>query len=461
MLVRLFATFLAAGLLCVTLQAATGQWPQWRGPGGLGVAGAANLPSRWSPDTNIAWRTEVAGRGHSSPVVWGNRIFLTTSIRGEQVPGRKAPVHLGFDRKPGYVHPDSVDVDYRHTLKVLAINAVTGEKVWERTAYEGVMFDDRHRKNTFASSTVATDGKLIYAFFESLGLYCYDVDGTLKWHAQLGPIIKAGLGPGTSPVLYENLVILQCDQEMGDGSFLVALDRLTGKEVWRASRTNRRSWATPIVVRTSTRAELVASGAESVIAYDPATGRELWRANGVQSHPIPSPVAGHGLVFVTAGSQAKRALAIRLGGTGDLTGSSSVVWQYAKGTAYVPSPILHGRYLYLMTDKGIMTCLDALTGEVQYEGGRVPVPATFTASLVAVGERLLLTSEDGDTFVVKAGPQHEVIATNSVGEPVYASLAIAGDTIFIRGERHLWAVRESASSPMNAWRRDDRADIRD
>jgi hypothetical protein len=194
-------------------------WPQWRGPGGSGVSADRRAPAQWGPDSNIAWKTEIPGRGHSSPVVAGNRIYLTTSIRGEHVPGRKAPVHLGFDRKPGYVHPDSVDVDYRHTLKVMAIDAASGAVAWERTAYDGVMFDDRHRKNTFASSTIATDGALIYAFFESAGLYCYDTNGTLKWHASLGAIIKAGLGPGTSPVIYERLVILQCDQEMGDGSF--------------------------------------------------------------------------------------------------------------------------------------------------------------------------------------------------------------------------------------------------
>jgi outer membrane protein assembly factor BamB len=227
---------------------------------------------------------------------------------------------------------------------------------------------------------------------------------------------------------------------MGKGSFLVALDRQSGKQVWRTDRTNRRSWATPLLVRANDRVELVTSGAEFVTSYDPKTGRELWRANGTQSHPIPSPVAGHGMVFMTAGSQAKRAFAVRLGGKGDLTNSSSIVWQYNKGTAYVPSPILFGRYLYLMTDTGLLTCLDAVTGERHYEGGRVPVPATFTASPVAYGDRLLLTSEDGDTFVVRAGPKHEVLATNSVGEPVYASLAIANGRIYIRGERHLFAI---------------------
>ncbi len=415
-------------------------WPQWRGPGGLGISSEKGLPTEWTPATNILWKTEIPGRGHSSPVVWGDRIFLTTSIKGEQVPGRKAPVHLGFDFKPGYVHPDSVDVDYRHTLKVLAVDAKDGRILWERTTYEGLMYDDRHRKNTYASPTVATDGKLVYAFFESAGVYCYDVEGNLKWQVSLGGLAKAGLGPGTSPVIYEGLLILQCDQEMGDGSFIVALDRLTGEEVWRVSRKNRRSWATPLLVRAGGRTELVAAGAEAVLAYDPATGRELWRANGVQSHPIPSFVAGHGMVYATAGSQAKRALAIRLGGSGDLTDSPQIAWRYNKGTAYVPSPILYGQYLYLMTDAGLLTCLDALTGALQYEGGRVPVPATFTASPVAFEDLLLLTSEDGDSFVVRAGPTHGVVRTNSVGEPVYASPAIAGGRIYIRGERHLFAI---------------------
>jgi outer membrane protein assembly factor BamB len=423
--------------------AATGSdWPQWRGPGGQGVSDALRVPTMWTPSTNIAWKTAVEGRGHSSPIVSRGRIFLTTSVKGEHVPGRKAPVHLGFDRKPGYVHPDSVDVDFKHALKVLAIDAASGKVLWTHTAYDGMMADDRHRKNTYASSTMSTDGTVVYAFFESAGVYAYDFDGKLKWKRSLGDIIKAGLGPGSSPIIYDRLLILQCDQEMGDGSFIVALDRFTGDEVWRVNRTSRRSWATPIVVRTAARAELITAAAEATIAYDPATGRELWRANGVDSHPIPSFVAGHGLVFATAGSQAKRALAIRLGGSGDLTNTPAVVWRHNKGTAYVPSPILHGQYLYLMTDTGILTCLDALTGAVAYEGGRVPVPATFTASLVAAGEHLLMTSEDGDTFVVRAGPTHQVLRTNSVGEPVYASPAISDGRIYIRGERHLFAIGE-------------------
>jgi outer membrane protein assembly factor BamB len=417
-------------------------WAQWRGPDGLGVSSSASYPDEWAPDKNIAWKTPVAGRGHSSPIVWQDRIFLTTSIEGGKAPDdHKAPIHLGFDLKPGYYHADSVGADHLYALKVLAFDAKNGKPLWERTVYDGVMYDNRHSKNTYASSTMATDGKSVYAFFESAGLYVFDFDGKLLWKKSLGGIAKAGMGPGTSPVIFEDLLILQCDQEMGDGSFIVALDRKDGREVWRQARTTRRSWATPLIVRTPARVEMVTSGAEVVISYDPRTGRELWRANGTESHPIPSPVAGDGLVFLSAGSSGKRAMAIKLGGDGDLTNSPAVVWRYRKGAAYVPSPILRGPYFYLMSDTGIITCIEASTGKVVYEGGRPPVPATFTASLVSYGERLLATSEDGDTFVIKAGPTHEIVRTNSVGEPVYASLALAGDSIYIRGAQHLFAIR--------------------
>jgi outer membrane protein assembly factor BamB len=198
------------------------------------------------------------------------------------------------------------------------------------------------------------------------------------------------------------------------------------------------SWSTPLLVQTAKRAELITSGNEFVVSYDPETGKELWRHKGVESNAIPSPVANDNMVFISAGFPTKIAMAIPLGGTGDL--ADNVAWKYAKGTAYVPSPILYGDYLYLTSDRGVLTCIDARTGEVKYEGGRVPVPATFTASPIAFGGKILLTSEDGDTFVVKAGPKHEILGTNSVGEPVYASPAVADGNIIIRGERNLYCI---------------------
>jgi outer membrane protein assembly factor BamB len=413
-------------------------WPQWRGPGGQGISTEKNLPTEWSVTKNIKWKTPIVGRGHSSPIVWGNKIFLTTAIEGALVPGAKAVKHMDGDKE--FLHPDSVGADHKHTFKVICLNAESGKILWEQTAYEGTPYDNRHRKSSFASSTPVTDGKLVYAFFGTEGLYAYDMGGKLAWKADLGKLGTVGMGTGTSPILYENLLILQCDEENGAASFIVALDKKTGREAWKTPRKVQVSWATPILVRTPARTELITSGNETVIAYDPATGKELWRHKGVESNAIPSPVANHEMVFITAGSPAKIVMAIRLGGSGDLTDSANVAWKYSKGTAYVPSPILYGDYLYLTTDKGILTCLDARTGEVKYDGGRVPIPATFTASPVAVEGKILLTSEDGDTFIVRAGPKHEILGTNSVGEPVYASPAIADRKIFIRGERNIYCI---------------------
>jgi outer membrane protein assembly factor BamB len=418
--------------------AAAPNWPQWRGPGGQGISTEKNLPTEWSATKNIKWKTPIAGRGHSSPIVWGNRIFLTTAIEGALVPGAKAVKHMDGDKE--FLHPDSVGADHKHTFKVICLNAESGKILWEQTAYEGTPYDNRHRKSSFASSTPVTDGKLVYAFFGTEGLYAYDMGGKLVWKADLGKLGTVGMGTGTSPILYENLLILQCDEENGAASFIVALDKKTGKEVWKTPRKVQVSWATPILVRRPGRTELITSGSETVIAYDPATGKELWRHKGVESNAIPSPVANQEMVFITAGFPAKIAMAIRLGASGDLTETANVAWKYSKGTAYVPSPILYGDYLYLTTDKGILTCLDARTGEVKYDGGRVPIPATFTASPVAFEGKILLTSEDGDTFIVRAGPKHEILGTNSVGEPVYASPAIADRKIFIRGERNIYCI---------------------
>ena len=429
----------SAGLSFLAESAAAGNWPQWRGPDGSGVSNEKNLPAEWSPTKNIKWKTAIEGRAHSSPIVWGNRIFLTTAIEGAEVAGHKAAKHL-FDGKD-FVHPDAIGANKKHTFKVIAIDRESGKIVWQSTAWEGNPYDDRHRKSSYAASTPATDGKMVYAFFGTEGLYAYDFKGKLAWKAQVGNIATLGLGVATSPILFENLVIVQADEDNGEASLIVAYDKKTGKEVWKQSRKGLQvSWATPLLVRTANRAELIASGTEFVISYDPATGKELWRHKGVESNAIPSPVANNEFVYLVAGYPAKVAMAIRLGQSGDLTGTPNALWKYAKGTAYVPSPILYGDYLYLTTDRGILTAIDAKTGDVKYEGGRIPIPATFTASPVAFEGKILMTSEDGDTFIVKAGPKHEIIGTNSIGEPVYASPAIADGRIFIRGEKNLYAI---------------------
>ncbi|MFP5260679.1 MAG: PQQ-binding-like beta-propeller repeat protein [Blastocatellia bacterium] len=413
-------------------------WPQWRGPAGQGVSEEKGLPTEWSDTKNVEWKTPIPGRGHSSPIVWGNRIFLTTAVEGPTVPDHKPYKHMIRDRE--FTHPDWTGSDHSYTFKLICVHADTGKIVWERTAYDGPVFDHRHRRNTYASPTPTTDGKYVYAFFGSEGLYCYDFNGKAVWKASLGGIPQLGMGPGSSPVIYGNLLIVTADQDGGESSYITALDKATGRQVWKTPRNNHASWATPVLVKTDRRVELVVSGSETAVSYDPATGKELWRCKGVESHAIPTPVVSGDIAVLSAGSQAKRAMAIRLGGTGDITDSANILWKYQKGTAYVPSPILYGDYVYLMTDAGILTCIDVKTGEVKYEGGRVPVPAKFMASPVAFDGKILLTSEDGDTFVLKAGPTFEVVRTNSLAEPVFASPAIARGKIFIRGERNLYCI---------------------
>ncbi len=414
-------------------------WPQWRGPDGQGVSMEKGLPEEWSDMKNVKWKTAITGRGHSSPIVWGKKIFLTTALDGEVIPGRPAGVTHKLSDGTDFVHPDAVGANLKHTFKVICIDRNSGKILWERVAYEGPVYDSRHRKASFASSTPATDGKYVFAFFGSEGLYAFDHNGKLVWKQNLGKLGTASVGYGVSPVLYQNLVIMQCD-DSGMNSFMAAFDKKTGKQVWRTPRRVDVTWSTPVLVHTARGIELVAAAAEAIIAYDPLTGKELWRHKGLESNAVPTPVVSNDLVVLTSGAPNKIALAIKAGGTGDITGTSQLVWTYNKGTAYVPSPILYGDYVYLTTDRGLLTCLDAKTGKIEYEGARVPVPATFSASPVAYEGKILMTSEDGETFVLKAGPKHEIIRTNSLGEPVYASPAIADGGIFIRGEKNLFAI---------------------
>ena len=418
------------------------EWPQWRGPDGRAISGETGLPLSWSDTENLAWKVEIEGRGHSSPSVWGNRLFLTTAMQGEEVPGAEPPVHTYAGEV--FLHPDSMGANFSHTLKVVAFDATTGEKVWDQVAYEGRVFDDRHRMGSYANSTVATDGEYVYAYFGPEGLYCYDFDGNLVWQAEVGKTKTVGLGTGTSPVIYEDLVIITADEDEGADSFIVALDRFTGEEVWKEPRSVQASWATPLlVVDPNDRTQLVVSGNELSLSYDPATGEELWRAQGLRSHAIHTPLAAGEMIYLTSGFPRKVLRAFSLGDYGDLGESDSLVWEYNKGMAYVTSNIVYGGHVYLFNDGGVVTCLDALTGEIVYEGGRPPVPGSFKSSPVAYDGKILIASEEGDLFVIKAGPEFEVLATNSMNEVVWASPAISNGKIYIRGDRHLFAVGQA------------------
>jgi outer membrane protein assembly factor BamB len=388
----------------------------------------------------VRWRTAIEGRGHSSPVVWNDLVFLTTAVEGEVVPGAKAPYH--FRKGRDFVHPDSVGADRSHRLDVIAIDAETGSVRWSRTAHEGVVYDDRHRVGSYASPTCATDGETLIAYFGSEGVFAYDFAGTRKWSRDVGDIKSYGMGVGSSPILAGDLVIVQADAEDGTDSYLIALDRRTGEEVWKTSRRPiQMSWTTPMIAAAPGGGEqILANGFELVAGYDLASGRELWRAGGMESNAVQVPLAGSGLAIFCAGHPRKITMAVKLGASGDVTGSDQVAWTYPKGTGYIPTNLLYDGYLYLVNDSGTLTCLDPVTGALVYEGGRAEAQGQVMASLLAVDGKILTVNRDGDATFVKAGPVHEIVATSSIEEPVYATPAIAGNTIYLRGERHLYAI---------------------
>jgi outer membrane protein assembly factor BamB len=413
-------------------------WPGWRGTNGSGVSDEAALPSAWSATSRIAWKTAIPGRAHSSPIVWGNRLFLTTAIEGAEIPNHTPLKHVIEGSE--WRSPDATGGNRRHTFQVLAVNAKDGNILWTRTAYEGPVYDDRHARGSYAAPTPVTDGVRVYAYFGTEGLYAYRMDGTPVWSRQLGKVAGLSVGVSTSPVLFGKLVIVQADEDNGDTSFITAVDTATGKDVWRVSRSRMPiSWATPLLTSAGGRAELITATDTRIVSYDPATGRELWSEPGLESYAVPSPVVSGNRVIISTGNPKKITIALTLGPLPQ--GTPRRLWEYRKGSAYVVSPTAYDGLVYIMADNGIVTCLDASTGAVIYEGGRPPVPSVFMSSPVAYGGHLFMTSEEGDTFVIKAGRTHEVVRTNSLGEPVYASPALAAGTVYIRGLKHLFAIR--------------------
>ncbi len=434
------AASLLAGLFALAAAppaTAPDRWPQFRGPGGRGVAPPAKVPLAWGPES-VLWKVEVEGLGHSSPIVWGNRIFLTTAIEGDVIADAHAPSHrFGGDE---FKHPDAVGADRHQTLKVMAYDTRNGALVWSRTAFAGRVYDDRHRASSYASPTPVTDGEAVYAYFGAEGVFTYDLSGEPRWQRDLGDIKSVGLGVGTSPVLYRDLLIIQADEDEGELSFIAALDRKTGAVVWRKTRPVQASWTTPTLHQPPVGpAQLLTAGNELLISYDPQTGDELWRAKGLGSNAIHTPLVHQNLAIFTAGYPKKITVAVALDRRGDRT-AEAPVWQYDKGTAYVPSNLLLDGYLYLTSDSGTLTCLEAATGKLVYEGGRFPEGGRFTASLTALGDHILQVSRDGDAAFIKAGPQHAVIATTTLDEVVSATPAVAGDRLYVRSEKHLFAI---------------------
>ena len=431
----LAATFAAAPAMA----ADANDWPGFRGADGSGIARSGPGPAAdLDLDRHLLWKAKIEGRGHSSPVVSDGKVFLTTAIVGDVIPGAGPPEHT-FGGQP-FRHPQATDGNRHHTMRVIALDAEQGDLLWSHTAYAGRVYDDRHSASSYASPTPVTDGERVYAYFGSEGVYAYTLDGEPVWERDIGDIKTVGLGVGSSPVLHDGLLIILADEDSGDDSFIVALDALTGEEVWKRERPVQASWATPVLVEHDGQKQLLTSGYEFVIAYDPADGSEVWRATGLQNNAIHIPMTVDDLAVFTSGYPGKIAFAIRLDSRGDLTGGNPRAWIYRKGTGYVPSNLLYDGLLYLTNDGGVITCLDARTGEVVYEGGRLPIRGRYSASMVGGGGRILMVNTDGDAALFRAGREHEVLGSFSLGESVWATPAIVDDRLYIRGSEHLFAL---------------------
>jgi outer membrane protein assembly factor BamB len=436
--VLLIAATVAAGAVV-----SANDWPQFRGKDAAGVAtGTSVTPIQWrlSPDTGIAWKTAIPGLSHSSPIVWGDRVYLTTAVAAEGKPR----IVLGDVSKSGI---DPATDTGRHAWRLIAIDKASGKIAWDRVAHEGTPRMKRHVKASHASATPATDGRTIVALMGSEGLFAFDMNGNQKWRADLG-VMDVGLvddpgmqwGPASSPVIFGNMVLVQNDRHKN--SFLAAYDLATGKELWRTAHEEYPSWATPAVIRTSGRTEIVTNSGQYIRGFDPATGKELWRLSDTRTQvKVPTPIAAGDLVIVTGGYPpgGRPIYAIRPGGAGELS-EKALAWKTERGAPYTGTPIMYNGLLYALTDNGILSAYEPKSGERIYQQ-RVASGSGFSASPVAAGGRLYLASEDGDVYVVKAGRTYELLATNPMGESLMATPAISGNTIFIRTLTSLVAVR--------------------
>lgn len=430
--------------------AAAQDWPSFRGPNGSGVSAGTGTPSTWNVARaeGVRWKTAIPGLAHASPIVWSGRVYLTTAVVENATPDLKVDVKIG----PSGIDPAADQV--RHSWKLFCLDAATGKVLWERTVHQGVPRIKRHLKASHASATPATDGERLVALLGSEGLFCFDMTGQLLWKRDLG-LLDVGLvddpsyqwGPASSPILYQGLVIVQNDRHKD--SSLAAFDVKTGEPVWRVGRDEMPSWATPLLYRGGGRAEVVTNSPRHIRGYDPLTGKELWRlADDDTQVKVPSPIAGDGMILVTGGypGGGRPIYAIKPGGSGDLTGpkgassNPNLLWRAERGSPYTPTPILYHGYLYVCGDNGILTAYDARTGQKVYQERLSVAAGGFSASPVAADGKLYFTSEDGEIFVVRAGPRFELIATNSMGEVCMATPAISGKMLLIRTRSHLVAI---------------------
>ena len=419
------------------LFAAEDDWARWRGPNDDGMA-RGDVPTEFSPTKNMAWKVPIPGLGHSSPVIWGNKLFVTTAVPLAEA-AAPAPSSGGRRGAGG-----GAGTGREYSFRVLCLDRNSGKVLWDREATKAVPHEGYHgRYGSFASNTPVTDGKYLVAFFGSRGVYVYDLNGKQLWQKQFPPMrMRLEFGEGVAPTLDGNTLFLKFDQEKD--SYLVALDIASGKELWRVERDEPSSWSAPLVLTHAGKKMLVVSASNRVRAYDPANGKLLWESAGLGTNVIPAPVTADGIVYVMSGHREPNLLAIRLGREGDLTGTDAIVWKNERGNPYTPSPVLHSGKLYLLTDSGMLSCLDAKTGEAHYRQQRLPKPYNFKASPVGVNGKLYLASEEGDVVVVKMGEKYEVLATNTLpDESFIATPAVAGGSLYLRGRETLYCIRES------------------
>jgi len=423
----------------------SGNWPSFRGPQASGVADGQDLPDRWSGETgeNILWQTPIPGLGHSSPIVWGDRVFVTSAVSSDP----------GAMFRPGLYGDGDASADRsRHRWMVYAIDKTNGEVLWDRLAYEGEPIDKRHIKSTYASSTPATDGRVVVASFGSHGVYAYDVAGGFLWKFDPGRMDVGAYdiptyewGPASSPVIWNDLVILQVDTQ-GE-SFVVALEVETGEIVWKTGREELPSWGTPTVAATSAGPELVTNASNFIRGYDPRTGEELWRLGGSSKITAPTPVFSEDLFVVASGRDPERPVfAIRAGARGDITltgrntGSDAVAWSRAQRGPYMPTPLIYEGLVYVLENNGIFDAYDLETGEEVYRARLPHLGSGFSASPVAADGKIYLAGEDGEMLVLSSGPEPAHIATNAMGELLMATPALSDGVMYVRSSRSLFAI---------------------
>jgi outer membrane protein assembly factor BamB len=429
-------------------------WPSFRGLDATGLAGgSAATPASWNTKSseNIAWKTPIPGLGHSSPIIWSDRLFITTAVNQRGT----AELKVGL-----YGDPQSAEDNDIHEWKVFCLNKQTGAILWQATAHQGKPQVKRHPKATHANCTMATDGSIVIAFFGSEGLYCYDLDGHLRWQKSFGKLLANPIvyndtpapdmadlewGFASSPIIHGNLVFLQCD--VLTNGFLAALNLADGREVWRTPRDDTGTWSTPNVCATESRPQVVVNGWKHMGGYDAQTGKELWRMSGGGDCPVPTPVAWHDLIFLMSAHGPRSPIyAVRTNATGDVSlhgGASTnqyIAWSILRGASYMETPIIYGNLLYSCQSDGVLTCFDAATGKQMYKERMGPGGDGFTASPVASEGKIYFTSEHGAVYVVKPGPVFNILATNQMDEVCMATPAISDGTIYFRTQGHVVAV---------------------